>query len=366
MKKIFFLLFSLSFIFINQTFAWEWKEKEVANKDSTTSIYRTYYNNNRISQSVNGVSIEQTTKNSEWKIIEIKYLTKTKRLILNKDIWVARKTFSYNSKNPAVETKFFWLKSERKQDIKWCWWYLYALDKDTNTISSKTCLTTAENPTTISQYIKLDNNGVSSYDFISHNWVTEDGKSTKFDNVDFRWLDNKLVKDKNWFTGYSYVLIDAGNGKYSISIKYYNGSTNQVSTTPWINSENINSYTWNYRDWILVSRDAYGIDKLPIEDKDGYSSYTVISLPQDWWYKSIGISWQGKDRNKKNDSFGVSSYLFIYNSNDKLVDTRCQNSAGNTISCPNVTDTEIINKYQTKIWEKADFIKFPTYNSIFE
>ncbi len=359
MKKIFVFLI-LSFISINQTFAGEWKQKEVTNKDGTISIYRTYYNNNQISQNENGVSIEQLTKDSEWKIIEVKYLTKTKRPVINKAIWVSKKIFKHDTKKGIIEVNFYWLKSEKKEDINWCWGYIYILDKYTNNVSTKWCLTT-----TINERIKLDKSGVATYIYYTSTWMNASNDKTGFDVVHFRGIDSKPIKNKDWFTWYAYALIDSWGGNYSISIIYYNG-TKDKSTVPWVDIEGINNYTYNFKDWVLLSRNTYGIDKLPIEDKDGYFGYTLISLSQDWWYKSVGISFQGKDRNKKNDSFGVSSYLFIYNSSDKLIETKCQNSAGSIITCPNISDTEMIKRYQSKIWEKADFIKFPTYNSIFE
>lgn len=364
MKKIFFFFIVLSFISIHQTFAGEWKQKEVTNKDWTVSVYRTYYNNNQISQNENGISIEQLTKDSDWKIIEVKYLTKTKRPVINKAIWVAKKTFKHDSKKGTVEVDFFWLKWEKKEDINWCAGYIYIIDRDTNSISTKGCLTTAKNPTTINEWMKLDKNGVATYIYYTSTWVSASNNNTRFDTVDFQGVDRKPIKDKNWFTGYAYTLIDSWNGNYSTSINYHNG-TETKSTTPWVNAEGINSYTYNFKNGVLLSRNTYGIDRLPIEDKDGYFGYTVISLSQDWWYKSVGISFQGKDRNKKNDAFGVSSYLFIYNSSDKLVETKCQNSVGYTTTCPNISDTEMIKKYKSKIWEKADFIQFPTYNLIF-
>ena len=104
-----------------------------------------------ISQNENGVSIEQLTKDSEWKIIEVKYLTKTKRPVINKAIWVSKKIFKHDTKKGIIEVNFYWLKSEKKEDINWCWGYIYILDKYTNNVSTKWCLTT-----TINERIKLD------------------------------------------------------------------------------------------------------------------------------------------------------------------------------------------------------------------
>lgn len=350
---------------IHQASAWEWKEKEMINKDWTVSVYRTYYNNNQISQNENGVSIEQLTKDSEWKIIEVKYLTKTKRPVINKANWVAKKTFKHNSIKSTIEVNFFWLKWEKKEDTNWCWGYIYILDKNSNTISTKGCLSALKNPTTVSEWMKSDKNGIVTYVYYTSTWTNISNNKTRYDTVDFQGIDMKPIKDKNWFTWYAYTLIDSWNGNYSISVNYHNWSQTN-STIPWADSEGINSYTYNFKNWVLLSRNTYGIDKLPIEDKDGFFWYTVISLQQDWGYRSVGVSFQGKDRNKKNDASGVSSYLFIYSSSNKLVETRCQNSVGTTITCPNISDTEMIKKYQSKIWEKADFISLPTYSSIFE